>query len=172
MSTSPTQTSPAEATRAEAPTARRKRWPLAALASAAAVAAIAVTAAVVTGGSSDDDPVMASYALQASDPMAMCLAIDEAPPPPSGASAFAGTVTDVTAENVTVEVDHTYAGEPADVVTLTTGADVTAVALDGVEFVAGERYLVTAVDGLVQICGASGPATPELEAVYARWFPG
>ena len=44
------------------------------------------------------------------------------------------------------------------------------VALDGVEFVVGRRYLVTVVNGEVQICGVSAPATPELEALYEQWY--
>jgi hypothetical protein len=157
---------------APAPPSRR-RWPVAAWAGAAAAAAIvvAVVAIVAVGGSSDDDEVTASFALQPSDPMAMCMAIDEMPPPGPGAVAFGGTVTEVTDSAVTIDVDRMYSGDELDTVTLTTGPDVTTVALDGVEFVGGERYLVTVVDGVVGICGMSGPATPELEAVYDRWFP-
>jgi DNA-directed RNA polymerase specialized sigma24 family protein len=60
-------------------------------------------------------------------------------------------------------------GEQADVVTLTAGTDVS-VALDGVEFVDGQRYLVTVLNGEVQICGISAPATPELEALCDQWY--
>lgn len=165
MTTSPTETSAVEG-----PAPPRRRWSIT-LAGAAAAVAIGITVAVVSGGPSDE-PVAATYALQATDLMAMCLAVDEAPPPPSGAVAFAGTVTAVTSDGVTLDVDRTYAGEEADVVTLATGPEVTAVELDGVEFVTGERYLITVVDGLVQICGVSGPASPELEAIYDRWFGG
>ena len=44
------------------------------------------------------------------------------------------------------------------------------VALDGVEFTVGTSYLVTAVDGVVQPCGVSAPASPELEALYDEWY--
>jgi hypothetical protein len=155
----------------DAPPSHRRRWPLAAAAAGiAAAAALAVGIGLAARSDDAPEPVAATYTLTPSDPMAMCLAISEAPPPPEGAVAFGGTVTEVGADTVTLEVDQSFAGPEADTVTLTTGPDVTAVALDGVEFVPGQRYLVTVVDGQVQICGASGPATPELEAVYARWF--
>jgi hypothetical protein len=87
------------------------------------------------------------------------------------AQAFAGTVTGVDAAGVTMDVDRWYTttGEQADVVSLTAGTDVS-VALDGVEFVVGERYLVTVLDGEVQICGISAPATPELEGLYDQRY--
>ena len=43
-------------------------------------------------------------------------------------------------------------------------------ALDGVDFVVGTRYLVTAVDGVVTSCGLSGPATPEFEQIFTDVF--
>ena len=45
-------------------------------------------------------------------------------------------------------------------------------ALDGVELVAGEEYLLTATDGVVNGCGFSGPSTPELEAAFDEAFGG
>ena len=47
------------------------------------------------------------------------------------------------------------------------GAD-QSVALDGVDFVVGEDYLVTAAESTVQVCGVSGPATAELRAALRR----
>ena len=67
-----------------------------------------------------------------------------------------------------LDVDRWYAGGDADRVQLR-GAD-QSVALDGVEFVVGEDYLVTAAEGVVQVCGVSGPATPELEQLYDGWY--
>jgi hypothetical protein len=154
----------------EEPTSSRRRWVAAAAAVAGAAAAIAIGVAVVRNDATSSEPVAATYQLQASDPMAMCLALTDAAPPPSGAIAFGGTVTEVTADKVVVDVDQTFAGGEVDVATLAAGPDVTDVALDGVEFVPGERYLVTVVDGRVQTCGVSGPASPELEAIYAGWF--
>jgi hypothetical protein len=98
--------------------------------------------------------------------------------------AFAGTVTAVSDRTVptlsdmtvTLRVDHWYKGGTADVVTLTT---LTSHALtpttsagveDGVEFVQGKRYLVTATNGTVNGCGFTGEATPELEKAFAEAF--
>jgi len=122
----------------EEPTPSRRRW-VAAAAVVGAAAAIAIGVAVVRNDSTSSEPVAATYDLQASDPMAMCLALAEAPPPPSGAISFGGTVTEVTADRVVVDVDRTFAGQEVDVATLVAGPDVTNVALDGVEFVPGQR---------------------------------
>jgi hypothetical protein len=88
--------------------------------------------------------------------------------------AFAGTVTSVTDEEVTLDVGRWYQGstaqQRADVVTLSVPGPTLSISLDGVEFAEGESYLVTANDGTVNGCGFSGPATPELEAAYAEAF--
>ncbi|HUW77137.1 MAG TPA: hypothetical protein VMV52_00115 [Candidatus Nanopelagicaceae bacterium] len=99
--------------------------------------------------------------------------------------AFAGTVTAVSDSTiptpsdmtVTLNVDHWYKGGIANVVTLTalithaltpttwTGVE------DGIRFVQGKRYLLTATNGTVNGCGFSGEVTPELEKVFAEAFP-
>ena len=87
--------------------------------------------------------------------------------------AFAGTVTGVAPEQVTLEVDRWYrapAGGEVDVVTLTTPAATSSAVFDGVAFSSGDRFLVTATDGAVNGCGLSGPATAELEASFERAF--
>ncbi len=43
--------------------------------------------------------------------------------------------------------------------------------IGGVEFVPGQQYLITAYDGVVNYCGHSGPATPELQALFDQAFP-
>jgi hypothetical protein len=100
--------------------------------------------------------------------------------------AFAGTVTSVSDSNsptlsdmtVTLTVDHWYRGGTADLVTLTTMTDhaltptTRVVVEDGVEFIQGKRYLVTATNGTVNGCGFTMEATPELEKVFAEAFPG
>jgi hypothetical protein len=99
--------------------------------------------------------------------------------------AFAGTVISISNRTiltlsdmtVTLSVDHWYKGGSADVVTLTTmtGHALTATSWsgveDGIEFVQGKRYLVTAANGTVNGCGFTGEATPELEKFYAEAFP-
>jgi hypothetical protein len=70
-----------------------------------------------------------------------------------------------------MQVDRWYTGEEGqpEVVVLSAGTGIP-VAVDGVEFVAGERYVVTTLQGEVLICGVSGPATPELETLYEQWY--
>lgn len=85
--------------------------------------------------------------------------------------AFGGTVVATSAGSVTLDVDRWYKGGSADQVTIATPDGTTSVALDGVEFTQGARYLVTATDGNVNTCGFSGPATAELEKAFAEAFP-
>ena len=115
------------------------------------------------------EPVVATYSLPGGDPTTqMCLPVADSIIPPN-AVAFGGTVASVDANGVTIDVDHWYTDGDADQVVLKGGTDVS-VALDGVEFVAGDRYLVTVIDDVVSICGVSGPASPELEQLYTQWY--
>ena len=82
--------------------------------------------------------------------------------------AFAGTVASEEAGSVTLRVDRWYRGGDADVVRLASPGG--SVALDGVDFTAGEPYLIAATNGTVNGCGFSGPATPELEQAYSAAF--
>ena len=150
------------------PTRRtRSVWVVSAL---GAVAAVAIVVGVVaTRG--DDGPAATSvtYGLVAGDPMAMCLSLDEYQPDPAMIG-FRGTVAVVADGSVTLDVSKWYRGGDADQVVLTVSADMSVVALDGVEFVAGGDYLVGVLDGQVLICGISAPYDPALAALYDRWF--
>ena len=86
--------------------------------------------------------------------------------------AFAGTATAVDPDLVTLRVDRWYTGGDAERVTVTVPAGQRSVALDGVEFIDGQQYLVTATDGAVNGCGMSGPRSPELERAFAEAFGG
>lgn len=83
--------------------------------------------------------------------------------------AFGGTVTKVEAGTVTLDVDRWYTGGDAGTVTIA-NPDAGNVSIDGVEFTAGTRYLVTATDGAVNSCGFTGPATPDLERAFDQAF--
>src|SRR5262245_16951399 len=151
----------------------RTRRPLFAALAAVGILAVggAITATVLAGGDGSEQQSSVSYPLAASDPLTtICLAITDAPPPPDTAVAFGGTVSSIDGDRVTLDVDRWYQNGNADQVVLVAGPDLPSVALDGVEFVVGTRYLVTVVDGTVAICGYSGPATPELEALYQTWY--
>ena len=136
----------------------------------AAAAAVVITIVAVNAGDTSETlaaPTTVSYDLAASGILQSCLPVADIQPIP-GSDALAGTVVSVEGGMVVLAVDRWYAGGNADRVQLE-GAD-ESVALDGVEFVVGEDYLVTAADGAVQICGVSGPATPELEQRYDQWY--
>lgn len=145
---------------------------------AAAAAVVLVLAVGATLATSTDDPstrpaapTTLALSLPDSGVIASCLAFDvnvlrEMP------VAFAGTVTDIGDDAVTLDVNHWYKGGDADLVTVGLNSGQTSAALDGVDFAAGESYLLTATDGTVNGCGFSGPASPELEAAFADAFPG
>jgi hypothetical protein len=138
---------------------------------AAAAAAVVITVVAVSSDDPSAPPTAAttvSYDIAGSDPISSsCLPVADIEPAPA-AEALAGTVVSVDDALVVLDVERWYAGGDADRVELK-GAD-QSVALDGVEFVVGEDYLVTATDGVVEVCGVSGPATPELEQLYAEWY--
>ena len=154
------------------------RRPALVMGAAAGVAAVAVAAAVLAGGGERVTPAprtpttMALKANAAGGPvMGSCIqfSVDVLRDMPV---AFGGTVVATTPAEVTLDVDRWYRGGDADRVTIATPDGTTSVALDGVEFTQGARYLVTATDGTVNTCGYSGPATAELEAAFGQAFPG
>ncbi len=85
--------------------------------------------------------------------------------------AFGGTVTAVDGDKITVDVDKWYKGGDAAVVELSAPQGLQAL-IGGIDFEVGGEYLISAYDGTVNYCGFSGPATPELQAVYDEAFPG
>jgi hypothetical protein len=157
------------------PAARRRRRPVLLVAAAAAVLVAAVVGGVLAFGGGGapgrtEDPTTLALSLPPSDVAGSCVVFDvqflaEMP------VALAGTVTAVEEQQVTVDVDRWYRGGDADVVTIAV-QDQNSVALDGVEFREGERYLITATDGTVNGCGFSGPADPQLERAYDEAFGG
>lgn len=169
MNTDTTTDEPAGATAAGR--AERRTW---LLASAAALLVVAGGLAVVLLGGGDDgaDDVATgpplALSLPAGDMMASCLPVDAAVLADMP-TAFAGTATAIEGERVTLDVDRWYTDGDAGTVELhaTSGQ----VALNaGFEFQVGERYLVSATDGTVNLCGFSGPATPELTELFEEAF--
>ena len=177
MSTPETQTVPTPDPADELAARRRRPWLIPAAAAAALLAAVVATVLVISGGGaspvgngSTDDPTTLALSVAPSGVANSCIMFDvaylaEMP------VALAGTVTAIEPRRVTLEVDRWYRGGDADLVTIGV-QDNNSVALDGVEFVEGERYLVTATDGVVNGCGFSGPATPELEQAFEQAFGG
>lgn len=85
-------------------------------------------------------------------------------------TALDGTVAEVSGDVVRLEVAQWYAGGEADVVELD-NPDELARLLGGVaEFAPGQRYLVSAVDGTVTLCGFTAPWSPEREQLFEEAF--
>ena len=142
---------------------------------AALAAAAAVTTGVLVLGGSDPapgSPTTLDLTLSEGAATASCLEFREeilARMP----VALAGTVSAVGEDDIVLEVDRWFAGGDADRVRLEVpgGIGPEAAALwYGIDFRAGERYLVTATDGNVNSCGYTAPATPDMEAVFERAF--
>jgi hypothetical protein len=84
--------------------------------------------------------------------------------------AFSGTAVDVTDTSVTLNVDHWYKGGNADQVELANLGGAGPTTEGAITFTAGQRYLVSASDGTVGICGYSGEYTPALAQLYDQAF--
>lgn len=139
------------------------------------IGAVAAALVVVIGGASlfgglgsSEDPTPLVLTAGGGDSMAMCLEFDiailQAMSP-----AFGGTVVELTDSVATLEVDRWFTGGDAEVVTInyTPGFE----ALIGTPSLeVGQRYLITATDGVVNGCGYSGVATPEYEAAFEQAF--
>ena len=179
MQTPETQTVPTPDPADELAARRRRPW-LIPLVAAALLAVVVAAVLVVSGGGrvgdtpggdgATEDPTTLALSLAPSDVAGSCMMFDVevlAQMP----VALAGTVTSIEPRRVTLDVDRWYRGGDADLVTIGV-QDSNSVALDGVEFVEGERYLVTATDGVINGCGFSGPATPELEQAFEEAFAG
>lgn len=83
--------------------------------------------------------------------------------------AFGGSVVELTDSVATIEVDRWFTGGDAEIVEIqyTPGFE----ALIGTPTMElGQRYLITASDGVVNGCGYSGLATPEYEAAFEQAF--
>ncbi len=159
----------------EQPTTR-KRW-LVPGAAAAAVVAIGLGGFALTLGDDDGDdggddaaaPTVVALSMPAGDSMQMCMEFSADALRPME-QAFAGTASTVSGDQVTLEVDEWFKGGDADLVELTSPTDVGVLLEAGVEFVEGERYLVTATDGTVNACGFSGPWTQEMADAFEAAF--
>lgn len=145
---------------------RRRNWTLA---GTGAVAAATVAGIVAFTGGSPAPTTAMELGLGADDIMASCMPVsadilDDMP------LAFAGTAVSVEGETVTLDVTDWYAGGDTDQVILTATAGMEAL-IGGIAFEPGATYLVSATDGVVNYCGYTGPATPELQSVYDAAFP-
>jgi len=86
--------------------------------------------------------------------------------------AFDGTVSAVNGDEVTLEVSKWYVGGDTDQVKLTQISNDGMIALEGgIQLEQGQRYLVTAHDGVVNGCGFSALWSQELQDVFDQAFP-
>jgi hypothetical protein len=125
-------------------------------------------------GTKDEQQTELALTMPANDPnapIAMCMELTADALRPVE-TAFAGTATDVTGDQVTLDVDRWYKGGDADVVQLTSSTDAGVLLEGGIEFTEGERYLVTATGGNVNGCGFSGVYTDDMAATFEQAFGG
>jgi hypothetical protein len=155
----------------------RPRRLLGAVAAAAAVAALGLGGVALLGdapGPAQPPALELALSGDAATMSCMTFSVDVLAAMPV---AFSGTVTEVRDGTVVLDVDRWYRGGespagPVDRVELS-APDGAAVALVGaVEFAPGQRYLVSASEGTVSVCGFSGPWSPELAAAYEQAFGG
>jgi hypothetical protein len=161
---------------AQPPARRRLMAPLAVAAAVTLIVGGVVTATALTGGdnAAGDSAGVATrppLKLTAPAPDSASMCIRFSPEILAGMPvAFSGTVASVGADTVTLDVDHWYRGGDQSRVEIGR-LDDTAVALIGIPaFAVGDRYLVTATDGVVSACGYSAPWSGDLAAVFANAF--
>ncbi len=83
--------------------------------------------------------------------------------------AAAGTVIEVADKRIVLDVDHWYTGEETDQIALAPGAGIPALTLT-TNFEQGQRYLVSATDGVVTVCGYTAPYSKDLADLYDEAF--
>ena len=86
--------------------------------------------------------------------------------------AFSGTVQEVADDVVVLAPDRFYTGEPTDVVEVRSDPALLRALIGSVDFQVDQRYLVSANDGQVTVCGFSGVYSDDLAALYTAAFPG
>ena len=99
-----------------------------------------------------------------------CLPVD-AESLSSAETAFDGEVLQVDGDTVTLAVREWYAGGDDAAQVRLDLAQVPTTLTGYFDFAQGRRYLVGANDGVVLVCGFSGPFSSDLEAIYREAFP-
>lgn len=167
----------------------RLTWAIAAAAAVVIVGGFAFAFAL--GNDGDDGPAVAATDVSPSAPVTTpteeesvtelslaangtsgrCLTPEAAPQVVSSQSLVVdATVESISAGVVTLAPTRFYTGEETDIVTVSEPSGDLQLLLAGVEFEEGERYLVSATDGQVTLCGFSGPYSERLAAVYDDAF--
>jgi hypothetical protein len=155
----------------------RRRTPLTWLVAAAAVLVIAGVGVFALFGGEDQptaptakDPGPSVMELSARPPTTARCAPVSAELLANQETAFDGTVTAIADGLVTLEVGHWYRGGDADQVTVNAPpADLQAL-VQAADFQTGQRYLVSAHEGFVSVCGFTAAYSDELAALYAEAY--
>jgi hypothetical protein len=157
----------------------RHRSPLTWLVAAAAVVLIAGAAFALIGRGTDPTgtPVAGAHTSQSITYLTLPTARAGARCPVVSAALLRGRglavdaeVRDIAGDRVTLVPKKFYAGRSTDLLVVRADRSDPA-GLDGaVDFRAGERYLVSANDGQVSVCGLSAPWSQRLADLYAEAF--
>ncbi|MGB0101651.1 MAG: hypothetical protein WBP61_15340 [Nocardioides sp.] len=160
-------------------TGTRRRSPLTWLVAAAAVLIIAGIGLFAILGQDDgptapptalDEPTVTELAAPAEAAYAARCMVPNADLLAQQDIAFDGTVTAIDDDAVTLSVEQWYAGDPTDVVQVQAPAEELQRVAAAVDFEDGGRYLVSATDGRVTLCGFSAPYTADLAGLYTQAF--
>ncbi len=124
-------------------------------------------------GGEAEAPSVTELSISGETTSAKCLAPESAPQVVTAQTLVVdATVESISGGVVTLAPTRFYAGDPTDLVTVAESSGDLSRLLLGVEFAEGERYLVSATDGRVTLCGFSGPYSERLAAVYDEAFAG
>lgn len=119
----------------------------------------------------EDAASVTELTLDGSAPATRCLAPESAPQVVAAQTlAVDATVESISGGVVTLAPTTFYTGEPTNLVVVSEPSGDLQRLLAGVDFIEGERYLVSATDGRVTLCGFTGPYTDTLASVYERAF--
>jgi hypothetical protein len=155
----------------------RRRSPLTWLVAAAALLVIAGVGVFAVAGGEDEpsvptaqDPAPTVVELSARPPVAAKCAVPSAEILSLQETAFDGTVSAIADGTVTLDVATWYRGGPADQVTVDAPPTDMQALVQAADFQVGQRYLVSANDGFVTVCGFTAPYSDDLAALYAEAF--
>ncbi len=158
-------------------TPTRRRTPLTWLVAAAALLVIAGVGVFAVAGGDDEpqvptaqDPAPTVVELSARPPVAAKCAVPTAEILSLQETAFDGTVSAIADGTVTLDVARWYRGGPADQVTVDAPPTDMQALVQAADFQAGQRYLVSANDGFVTVCGFTAPYSDDLAALYVEAF--
>lgn len=120
-----------------------------------------------------EEPTVTDLGISPAAATTKCLTPEAAPQVVASQDVVVDAVVEsISGGEVTLAPTRFYAGEETDLVTVSEPSGDLQLLLTGVEFVEGERFLVSATDGQVTLCGFSAPWSESLAAVYDEAFAG